>query len=147
MNASTTVGRFLVWAIVLALFASTVTIYAAQNPQGIGWPPLRERRGTTPVGADARVDADVVGWVLGPGNTVQGLVISWTPPAESVYALRIYLKDEAGGLLATASCKAMASPKESRQDTVPFSFGPPMNAVSQVVISIVESGSYLAPCV
>ncbi|MCS7207819.1 MAG: hypothetical protein NZ951_07820 [Dehalococcoidia bacterium] len=139
-------GKFLVGAILLAMVASTVTIYAIQNPGSVQWPPGSPRHTAAPPRADIPLHADVVGWVLGPGNRVKGLVIAWSPPAQSAYALRIHLKDEAGALLASASCKVGASHGQGRQDTVVFPFGPPRHTVSQVVISIVETAPGPTTC-
>lgn len=146
MDSSNILGKVLVWAIVLTMLASSVAIYAHQNQDGIGWPPSRKGQIALPVRADVPLNADVVGWVLGPGNTVRGVVIAWTPPAKSNYTLRVSLKEEAGGLMASASCKPSGVDSESRQDTVPFALGPPMNRVAQVVITILEAVSSAPTC-
>ncbi|MFN3974683.1 MAG: hypothetical protein ACK4K2_05360 [Dehalococcoidia bacterium] len=146
MVSSAMLGKVLVWAIVLSMLASTVAIYASQNPNSIGWPPSSRGRIATPARADTPLNADVVGWVLGPGNMVRGLVVAWTPPEGSTYALRASLKDEAGGIMASASCKGNGTRGESRQDTIPFAMGPPLHSVSQVVITILEAVSAAPPC-
>lgn len=146
MGPSVILGRILVWAIVLSMMASTVAIYASQNPNSIGWPLASKERLARSARADTPLNADVVGWVLGPGNVVRGLVVAWTPPEESTYALRVSLKDEAGGLIASASCKGSGARGESRQDIIPFAIGPPLHTVSQVVITILETVSAAPPC-
>ncbi|GBD11278.1 hypothetical protein HRbin23_00933 [bacterium HR23] len=145
MTSSNAVGRFLVWAIVLSMFASTVAIYAFQNPATLSMPFLPRERVAPQAQADMPVQADVAGWVLGPGNTVRGALVAWTPYAPAVYTLRIFLKDGAGGLLASASCREKAGAGEPRQDTVPFAVGPPLYAVEQVLLTIMEGASPSAP--
>jgi hypothetical protein len=146
VHVSQRLGAVLGWLIVLSLFTSTVVIYASQNPGGVALPFSPREPLPSPPPETGPATADIVGWVLGPGNRVQGVVVAWTPPRGGTYALRVVLKDVVDGLLAAASCGRRAGDRQTRQDTVPFPMGPPLAEVSRVVISIVETPGPTATC-